>query len=283
MLAGRDAIVLADHLGMIQIMSESLPPVSIVVPTYREADNLPALIERVFAAMSEAGYQAEMIVVDDNSQDDTERIVEIYAERYPVRLIVRTDERGLSSAVLRGFEDAKYDTFVVMDADLQHPPESIPQLVRTLHGGDCDFVYGSRYVAGGRIVGDWTWFRRLNSWVATMFARPLARLTDPMSGFFAMHRRTWERSATLDPIGYKIALELYIKGGCSKPAEVPITFGTRQAGESKLSLKEQIKYLQHLFRLYRFRYPVGAGLCAFVFVVVVGAMILGVFRWLRFG
>ena len=116
-----------------------------------------------------------------------------------------------------------------------------------------------------------------------MFARPLAKLTDPMSGFFALHRRTWERSAKLDPIGYKIALELFIKGGCKKPAEVPITFGTRQAGESKLSLKEQIKYLQHLARLYRFSYPVGSGLVVFLFVVALGAIILGVFRWIRFG
>jgi len=268
---------------MMPLMSDLLPAVSIVVPTYREADNLPALIERVFAATTSAELQAEMIIVDDNSQDDTERIVADWGERYPVRLVVRRTERGLSSAVLRGFEETKYDTFVVMDADLQHPPESIPELVKTLHCGDCDFVYGSRYVKGGRIVGNWTWFRRLNSWTATMFARPLAKLTDPMSGFFALHRRTWERSARLDPIGYKIALELFIKGGCHRPAEVPITFGTRQAGESKLSLREQIKYLQHLARLYRFRYPLVCGSIAFVCVVVLGAMILGVFRWIRFG
>ena len=268
---------------MMPVMSDALPAVSIVVPTYCEADNLPTLIERVFAATTDAGLQAEMIVVDDNSQDDTERIVTELGERYPVRLVVRRTERGLSSAVLRGFEDAKSHTLVVMDADLQHPPESIPELVAALHRDDCDFVYGSRYVKGGRIVGNWTWFRRLNSWTATMFARPLAKLTDPMSGFFALHRRTWERSAKLDPIGYKIALELFIKGGCSKPAEVPITFGTRQAGESKLSLKEQIKYLQHLARLYRFRYPVGSGLAVFVVVVALGAIILGVGRWIRFG
>lgn len=279
----KETIVTAGGSGMMAVMSEALPAVSIVVPTYREADNLPTLIERVFAATTGAGLQAEMIVVDDDSQDDTEKIVAESSDQYPVRLVVRRTVRGLSSAVLRGFEEAKYHTFVVMDADLQHPPESIPELVAALHRGDCDFVYGSRYVKGGRIVGKWTWFRRLNSWTATMFARPLANLTDPMSGFFALHRRTWERSAKLDPIGYKIALELFIKGGCTQPAEVPITFGTRQAGQSKLSLGEQIKYLQHLARLYRFKFPVVCGLIVFVFVIVVGAMILGVFRWIRFG
>lgn len=268
---------------MMRFMSEATPAVSIVVPTYREADNLPTLIERVFAAMNDVNLQAEMIIVDDNSQDDTEKIVAELGERLPVRLVIRRNERGLSSAVLRGFDEARYDTLVVMDADLQHPPESIPALVDALHASDCDFVFGSRYVQGGRIVGDWTWFRRLNSWTATLFARPLAKLTDPMSGFFALHRRTWERSARLDPIGYKIGLELFIKGGCSNPKEVAITFGTRQAGESKLSLKEQVKYLQHLGRLYRFRYPAVCGLIAFVVVVALGAIVLGLLRWARFG
>lgn len=278
------AIVVYRAAGVImRRMQKSPTAVSIVVPTFREADNLPTLIERVFAATDGAGLAAEMIVVDDNSQDGTDKVVDAWRERVPVRLVVRHEERGLSGAVLRGFEESKYDTLLVMDADLQHPPESVPDLVRQLYENDCDFVIGSRYTEGGRIVGDWSWFRRLNSWTATAIARPLVTLTDPMSGFFAIHRRTWERAARLDPIGYKIALELYIKGGCTRPAEVPITFGTRHAGESKLSLKEQLHYLRHLGRLYRFKYPVASGLAIFLFVAIVGAAILAFFRWLRFG
>jgi len=269
--------------GIMRLMQQSSPAVSIVVPTYREAENLPTLIERVFAAVGEAGFEAEMIIVDDNSDDGTEAVVANWRERVPVRLVVRREARGLSGAVLRGFEEARYDTLLVMDADLQHPPNAVPRLVQRLHEGDCDFVIGSRYTTGGEIVGEWSWFRRLNSWVATVVARPLVSLTDPMSGFFALHRRTWQQAATLDPIGYKIALELYIKGGCTRPAEVPITFGTRQAGESKLSFREQLLYLRHLARLYRFRYPVACGLALFVAVVVVGAAVLALIRWLRFG
>ncbi len=264
-------------------MSEVLPAVSIVVPTYREAGNLPTLTERLFAATTQAGIDAELIVVDDDSPDDTEAVVQALAERFPIRLIVRRGERGLSSAVLRGFDDASHDTFVVMDADLQHPPEAVPELVARLGRSGCDFVFGSRHVKGGRIEGDWSWFRRLNSWVATALARPLAKLSDPMSGFFALRRRTWEQAASLDPIGYKIALELFIKGRCVNPAEVPIAFGTRLAGESKLSVNEQLQYLRHLGRLYGFKYPIATGVTVFLSVVVVGAGILGVFRWLRFG
>jgi dolichol-phosphate mannosyltransferase len=264
-------------------MHSSSPSVSIIVPTYREADNLPTLIERVFVSTREAGLEAELIIVDDDSNDGTEEIVAAWRERVPVRLLIRREERGLSGAVLRGFEEARYDTLLVMDADLQHPPEAIPSLVRRLHEGDCDFVVGSRYASGGRIVGDWSWFRRLNSWAATAVARPLVRLTDPMSGFFALHRRTWEQASGLDPIGYKIALELMVKGGCERPAEVPITFETRRAGESKLSLREQLRYLRHLARLYRFRYPLVCGFAVFAVVVAVGAAVLGLLRWLRFG
>lgn len=264
-------------------MSEALPAVSIIVPTYCEAGNLPTLTERLFAATTQAGIDAELIVVDDHSPDDTEAVVASLAERFPIRVIVRRGDRGLSSAVLRGFDEARHDTFVVMDADLQHPPEAVPELVAQLGQDGCDFVFGSRHIEGGRIEGDWSWFRRLNSWVATALAKPLVTLSDPMSGFFALRRRIWEQAAPLDPIGYKIALELFIKGRCAHPLEVPIAFGTRLTGESKLSIHEQVKYLRHLARLYGFKYPVGGGLAVFLGVVVVGAAIFGVFRWLRFG
>lgn len=268
---------------MMRVMSESPPSVSVIVPTYREGANLLTLTERLFAAVTNAGIVAELIIVDDDSPDDTEQIAASLGERYPLRLIVRRGERGLSSAVLRGFAEAKYDTFVVMDADLQHPPEAVPDLVSRLAAHGCDFVCGSRHAAGGRIEGHWSWFRRLNSWVATALARPLVGLSDPMSGFFALRRHTWAEAAPLDPIGYKIGLELFIKGRCRHPGEIPIAFGARLAGESKLSMGEQLKYLRHLGRLYAFRYPIAGGIVVFVGVIVVGAGILGVFRWLRFG
>ncbi len=227
---------------------------SIIVPTYHEAPNIEPLVTRLFAATAQAGIEVELIIVDDNSQDGTEEIVERLRKQYPVRLVVRRGERGLSGAVLAGFREARCDKFVVLDADLQHPPEMVPQVLARLDQGDCDFVIGTRYAGAGSVAGDWPVVRRLGSAVATLLARPLARLSDPMSGFFALHRRTWEQAAPLDPIGYKIALELFVKGRCRRPAEVPITFATRTAGESKASFAEGRRYLRHLARLYRFRF-----------------------------
>lgn len=241
---------------IIFVMSESLLQVSIIVPAFREAPNLKPLIERVFSSLYDAGVDGELIIVDDNSQDGTDQIVESLQNDYPIRLIVREDERGLSSAVLRGFEHAQYDYFVVMDADLQHPPEMITSLIKKLEDRSCDFVLGTRYGQGGTIVESWPIMRRLGSKLATLLARPLAPLSDPMSGFFAIPRSTWDRARSrLDPIGYKIGLELYVKGCCRNHEEVPIRFDRRKAGTSKFSLAEQLRYGRHLVKLYQFRFP----------------------------
>ncbi|MCH7701634.1 MAG: polyprenol monophosphomannose synthase [Planctomycetes bacterium] len=234
------------------MMKEALS-VSVVVPTYREAPNIQPLTERLFAALEAAGLQGELIVVDDNSQDGSAEKVEELSKRYPVRIIVRTTQRGLSSAVLAGFADARNDIMICMDADLQHPPEAVPSMVAILSEDQADFVLGSRYVDQGAIVGDWSLMRRVNAFGARLLARPLTNLRDPMSGFFGIHRATFENAARLDPIGYKIGLEMLVKGRCRRSKEIPIEFAQRTAGESKLSLSEQLRYLRHLIRLYRFR------------------------------
>lgn len=238
-------------------MPVSPPAASIIVPTFQEAPNIKALVERIFAAIAPTGRQAELIVVDDDSRDGTDELVDALQADYPIRLIVRRGERGLSGAVLAGFHEARFDRFVVLDGDLQHPPELIPKLLECLDNARHDFVIGTRYGAGaGAGVGEqWPIGRRLVSRVATLLARPLAPLSDPMSGFFALHRATWENAASLNPIGYKIALELYVKGRCARPAEVPIHFSERTAGASKLGVAEHVRFLRHLFRLYRFRFP----------------------------
>jgi dolichol-phosphate mannosyltransferase len=243
---------------------------SIVVPTFREGPNLEPLIERTFAATSSAGIGAEMIIVDDNSQDETEEVVGALASRHPVRLIVRRDERGLSSAVLAGFREARFDVLVVMDADLQHPPELVPVLIDRLAQPGCDFATGTRYAAGAEIAENWPWLRRLNSRLAILLARPLTPLSDPMSGFFALRRETWMAADRLDPIGYKIGLELYVKGRCRRPAEVPIRFGVRAHGTSKTSIAERIRYLRHLRRLYVYRFAWGSRVAGSLLIAVVG-------------
>ncbi len=249
---------------------------SIIVPTYREAANVKNLTERLFAAMGPTGRPVELILVDDDSRDGIDRVVEELSRDHPVRLIIRTGERGLSTAVIAGFREAKFDRLVVLDADLQHPPETVPALLDRLDAGNCDFVIASRFVEGASIAEDWPGIRRLASLIARWLAYPIAPLTDPMSGFFALHRSTWERAdppgeptckqalpvsppgkpvSPVNPIGYKIALELYVKGRCRQPGEVPLQFAARAAGESKFGFAEQIRYLRHLTRLYRFRFP----------------------------
>ncbi len=235
------------------MISSASRPVSIIVPAYREAPNIPILVERTFATMNAAGLDSEMIIVDDDSRDGTAEVVQSLARHHPVRLLVRTDERGLSSAVLAGFQMAKFERFVVLDADLQHPPEAIPELVRKLDDPNCDFVVASRYVAAGKVADTWPVHRRLASKLATLLARPLTSVSDPMSGFFALRRSTWDAADRLNPIGYKIALELFVKCRCRHPSEVPIQFATRVAGTSKAGFAEGMRYLRHLVSLYWFR------------------------------
>jgi dolichol-phosphate mannosyltransferase len=138
-----------------------------------------------------------------------------------------------------------------MDADLSHPPEAIPGLLQTLRDPRVNMAIGSRFVPGGRVDLRWPLHRRLNSLVARLLARPLTPVRDMMSGFFAV-RRSELRLGGLAPVGYKIALELIVRHGWRNVVEVPITFADRTAGRTKLSVAEQIRYLRHLGRLYRF-------------------------------
>lgn len=228
---------------------------SVVIPTFREVRNLEAVARSIEAALLDRRWAYEVIFVDDDSQDGSEALAAKLADNLPVRMIVRHDEKGLSTAVLRGIGEARGEFVVVMDADLSHPAERIPDMLTLLANNKRDFVVGSRYVAGGSLDPSWTWFRLLNSKVATWLALPLARIHDPMSGFFAFRRADMPETHLLSPIGYKIGLELLVKGGFRKPGEVPIHFADRVHGESKLTWKEQVRYLRHLRRLYQFRFP----------------------------
>jgi dolichol-phosphate mannosyltransferase len=224
-----------------------------VVPTYREADNIPLVASAVDEALGAVGQDYELLFIDDDSQDGSEEICDELSKRFPVRMVVRRTERGLATAVIHGISAASGDIIVVMDADLSHPASAIPQMVERLQNGESDFVLGSRYVEGGSIHDDWSLFRQLNSVVPSLLAKPLCPLKDPMSGFFAIRRREMPDPTALSPIGYKIALEIFVKGDFQNPSEVPIHFADRQHGESKLSLKEQLNFLRHLGRLYAYK------------------------------
>lgn len=245
------------------------PQVSIVVPTLNEAENLPELARRIDAAMGSRGY--EIVIVDDASGDDTPHRCDELSQRYPLRLIVRDAPRnGLGGAVLEGLDRARGSVLVVMDADLQHPPEKIPELLSALDAG-ADFALGSRYMAGGSTSQTWGLARRINSTLATWLARPFSgRVHDPMSGFFALRRDTLLRADRLMPLGYKIGLELMCKCRARAVVEVPIHFARREHGRSKLSLREQFRYLEHLSRLYDFCYPRLSPVTKFLVVTLLG-------------
>jgi dolichol-phosphate mannosyltransferase len=227
--------------------------VSVIVPTYCEAANLAVLVPRLRQALASTGLASEVVVVDDNSPDETQEVCEALAADYPLHLHVRRHERGLSSAVLAGLRAAAGDTLVVMDADLSHPPEKVPELVAALQDPAVDFVIGSRYVPGASTDDRWGLYRWLNSRVATLLARPFTTAKDPMSGFFALRKSTFEKAAPLNPIGYKIGLELLVKCRCRNAKEIPIAFHDRLHGTSKLTVKEQVHYLRHLKRLFEFK------------------------------
>ena len=240
-------------LAMRQSGSEaSRPAVSIVVPTYREVRTVPQLIERIERVVRDGALSVELLIVDDDSRDGTVELVESMGRPW-VRLLVRRGGRDLSQAVVEGLRQARHDLLVVMDADLSHPPEAIPRMLEALAGGH-DFVVGSRYVDGGGTDEAWTLWRALNSRAAKLLARPFTAIADPMSGFFCLHRETFSRAAPLRPIGYKIGLELLVKCHCRSVQEIPIRFATRRLGRSKLSLREQIKYVRHVWRLFLYAY-----------------------------
>lgn len=189
------------------------PLVSVVVPTYREVDNIRELVLRVARSLSAAALPYEINIVDDNTQDGTDEVVQILElEGFPVRLVTRAQERGLSTAVLCGFDLSQGSLLVCMDADLSHPPEKLPEMIRCCTEDGADFVIGSRYVAGGGTDGHWGWFRWLNSRVATLLARPFSRARDPLAGFFVIPRDAYRRATSLDPVGYKLSRDWVFPG-----------------------------------------------------------------------
>jgi glycosyltransferase involved in cell wall biosynthesis len=228
---------------------------TVVVPTRNEAANISILFDRLASAL--APHAAEIIVVDDSS-DDTPTAVEVFGEEcpLPVWLLHRpTDARegGLASAVTAGIRAARGDWVLVMDADLQHPPAVAAAVAATAMRHDVDIVIGTRYAGSGSVDGLDGAGRAVSSSAATrlaktLFPRRLATVSDPMSGLFAVRRDAIDIDR-LNPIGFKILLEILIRHPAARVAEVAYTMAARHAGESKASLRVGLTYLHHLARL----------------------------------
>jgi len=225
----------------------------LVIPAFREAENLRDLLNGVRAALGELVIPYEILVVDDDSRDGTSEIVSSIArEDARVRLLVRTRERGLSGAILYGWRHTDATILGVMDADLQHPPELLPQLIAGVLDGR-DLAIGSRYAAGGS-RGWWNPIRGLSSAAAIWATRPLQprsrRVRDPLSGFFIVRRWCVENLA-FQAAGFKLLLEILVRGRVRSIEEVPFAFARRRAGRSKANLKVAWDYVALLARLYR--------------------------------
>ncbi|WP_083636978.1 glycosyltransferase [Leptolyngbya sp. 'hensonii'] len=226
---------------------------SLIIPTYNEAKNIPDIVRLLTRLLDEfiAG-QYELIIVDDNSPDLTWEVAQAMAVDYPqLRVMRRQTERGLSTAVIRGWQAARGEVLGVIDGDLQHPPEVLRKLLTEI-GQGADLAVASRHIEGGG-VSQWSFVRRFLSRGAQLLGllilpNVVGRVSDPMSGYF-MFRRRAIAERILNPMGYKILLEVIGRGDVQQIAEVGYVFQERLEGESKVTWRQYVDYLLHLARL----------------------------------
>lgn len=226
-----------------------------VVPTYNERERLEELVTAVCEAAQAGGVLIQMVIVDDNSPDGTGAVADALAERFPLKVVHRSGKLGLGTAVVAGFAVADAPVVGVMDADFSHPPALVPRLFEAMRSTGADVVVGSRYIPGGS-TPNWPFKRRLLSRAACLLARGLSPIRDAASGFFLI-RRDIARGTTIKAGGFKICLELIVRSGAARLVEVPYRFDDREAGDSKMSMREAAGYLVQLRDLYRLRLSPG--------------------------
>ena len=225
--------------------------VSLVIPTYNERARLGELVAAVFAVFAEHAIDGELVIVDDNSPDGTGDLADTLATRHRIRVVHRAGKLGLGTAVVDGFKVAAGDVLGVMDADLSHPPSALPRLVHALEAHGADLAIGSRYIPGGA-TKNWPLTRRAMSRFACLLARPITAARDATSGYFLI-RRAAVQDVQIAAGGFKICLELLIRGRVQSVVEVPYEFVDRAAGESKMSWREATGYFWQVRDLWRYR------------------------------
>ena len=233
----------------------ALEKLALVIPTLCEAENIGGLLNHVRSVLDPEKIPYEILVVDDDSSDGTGDVVSAIALEDPrVRLLVRKGERGLSGAILHGWKNTDAAILGVMDADLQHPPELLPALIAAIQD-DKDIAIGSRYTPGGDL-GKWNPVRKFLSaaavWVTWPLQKARLRAKDPMSGFFLVRRECVEQVA-FQRSGFKLLLEVLVRGRIHSVAEVPFAFGLRYRGASKANFNVARDYALLLVRLYAVR------------------------------
>jgi len=230
--------------------NDSAPEVSIIIPTYNEREGIEDQISVVFKHLDNEGIRGEVVIVDDDSPDRTWESCEQLKSKYNLMVIRRIGKKGLSSAVIDGLAEANGDIKGVMDADGSHDAAIIPDMVRSIQSGECDLAIGSRYIPGGG-TKDWPWFRIFVSKTAIAMGRPLTRVRDITSGFCLFRKEVIE-GVKLNPIGWKIVLEIIIKGNHKKWKEFAYIFRDREKGKSKLGKGAILNYIKHLIELGKY-------------------------------
>jgi len=226
--------------------------VTIIIPTLNEEENINSLLTRIFAVRDTAGLDFNVLFVDSASSDNTCSCVSQWQEERPVSLLRRDVNVGLAPAVIAAAHNVDTDYVLVMDADLSHPPEKIPDLIEPLVEGQCDMVIGSRYVQGGA-VPDWPFSRKLSSKIATLPAQCFCNAKDPLAGFFALKRKLITDLPREVP-GFKIGLAILAEYRKTlKVKEIPIEFRDRDYGQSKMTKGVVFDYLCQLGGLVRTR------------------------------
>ena len=229
----------------------SCKKLALVVPTLNEVENIATVLDRARGALSQLTLPWEILVVDDGSTDDTPEIVRRYSETHgEIRLLERRARKGLAGAITYGWENTDADLIGVIDADLQHPPELLPELVTKVCQGS-DIAIASRYLQADGMTA-WSLPRRAISRLSVLASRPVQRsglrVSDPMSGFFVLRRECIEGSH-FQPTGFKLLLEILAKGHIYSVAEIPFKFGTRSGGKSKANGMTAVHYFSLLCKL----------------------------------
>ena len=225
--------------------------VSVVIPTYHEAETIGPLLVRLSAVRRRLPEALEVLVVDDRSTDGTPDVARrVLTAEALGRVIDRTGPRDLAQSVMEGVRHAQGDLIGVMDADLSHPPELLPALVGAVRAGR-EIAIASRSVSGATVL-NWPWKRRVLSRLGNLLARPLVPVADATSGYFVCQAQL-VKSLTPDARGFKILLEILVRGGVQRVQEVPYAFTDRVHGSSKLAARTMWRYLIQLIQLYRFR------------------------------
>ena len=224
---------------------------TVIIPTFNEESNIERIISEVDLVFLHSKINGEILVVDDNSSDRTIALVNTLKKtKANLNLLVRMVDHGLSQSVADGFTHSSSEIFIVIDADLSHPPALIPAMYNEIREGH-DIVIGSRYMNGGGIK-EWPLKRRIISLGATFLGRALfPTISDPVSGFFAV-RKTVVEKAPLKPRGYKILLEVLGKGNWVRSKEIPFEFVDREIGSSKLKLTTIIDYARQVLDIALF-------------------------------